>query len=108
MSGHYTLNWEYNQPYAADAHFQLFEAPVVDGVETAPPALIVDNIGELYFSVLIETEGTRNFYVRAVVNGFNSELSNSHTVNFMIPAAPENLRGSWDELLEASVSGSVG
>jgi len=96
---HILFAWDYDQPYAADVHFRLYE----DG------EMVLDNIGELNYSLLMEGKEYKSydFWVTAVKSqyGIESEPSNTVTVNFTQPAAPTNLR---IDLTITSVSGSVG
>jgi hypothetical protein len=98
---HIPFKWDYDQPYVADVHFRLYE----DG------ELVVDDIGELHFDLLMEGKELKEYtyHVTAVRSEFDieSDPSNSLMVPFTKPAAPTNFRidGEW---ATASVSGSVG
>ena len=60
--------------------------------------MIVDNIGELQFSLLMDDKpnGVYKYEVTAVDrNGLESDPSNTIEVNFYPPAAPDGLTASW-------------
>ncbi len=99
---HVKFAMDYDQPYVADVHFRLYE------VGNEEPVL--DNIGNLNFSYLMSGRdpGEYPFYTTAVKTkiGWESEPSNTVTVDFTQPAAPTNLRVEGYETV--SVTGSVG
>jgi hypothetical protein len=75
------FQWDYSDPYDG---FQLYE----NG------ALIVDDIGETHFTLLMDGKdyGDYQYYVTTKRDGLISEPSNTVVVNFTLPAAPTNLR----------------
>jgi hypothetical protein len=99
MAANILFQWDYEQDYANEVSFRLYENS----------DLAVDEIGELNFSLLMDEKefGDYEYYVTAVRNGLESAPSNAVVVNFTMPAAPTNLRA---ELVGSitSVSGSVG
>ena len=99
---HIPFKWDYDASQIENVHFRLYE----DG------EMIVDNIGELNFNLLMDDKDYKNYeyYVTAVRTDFDieSEPSNPYTVNFTRPAAPTNFRAEWVAGSETSVSGSVG
>lgn len=99
MKPNILFQWDYDQPYANEVTFNLYE--------NGEPE--ISDIGELNFSLLMEGKeyGDYNYHVTAVRNGLESEPSNTVTVNFTMPAAPTNLRAEIGGTI-TSVSGSVG
>jgi len=97
---HIPFKWDYDASQLEAVHFRLYE----DG------EMIVDNIGELNFNLLMGDKDYKNYeyHVTAVRTDFDieSEPSNPYTVNFTRPAAPTNFRA--EGYVTASVSGSVG
>jgi hypothetical protein len=95
-SPHIPFKWDHE---GGSVYFRLYE----NG------ELIVNNIAEPYFDVLMKDKeyGDYDYHVTAVRKDFDIESapSNTYTVNFTQPAAPTNLRV---ENAETSVSGSVG
>ena len=96
---HIPFRWDYDQPYADEVHFVLYE----DGEP------VVNDIGNLYFDLTMEGKEFKEYtyHVTAVRTeyGIESDPSNTLTVNFTRPAAPTNFR---IDLEAVSVSGSVG
>jgi len=86
---HLKINWTHTDPEPNQVHFRLYENDV----------MIVDNIGEMKFSLLMEgkAQGTYTYEVDAVKYGIASDKSNSASINFTKPMAPENLAVSWVE-----------
>lgn len=86
---HLKINWTHTDPEPNQVTFRLYENDVV----------IVDNIGEMEFSLLMEEkeQGVYEYSVDAVKYGIASERSNSVSVNFTKPETPGDLTVSWIE-----------
>lgn len=86
---HLQINWTHTDPEPHQVTFRLYENDVV----------IVDNIGEMKFSLLMDEKahGVYEYSVDAVKYGIASDRSNSAAVNFTAPAIPANLTVSWIE-----------
>lgn len=86
---HLKINWTHTDPEPHQVTFRLYENDVV----------IVDNIGEMKFSLLMEgkQQGVYAYSVDAVKYGIASDRSNSASVNFTQPTAPVDLTVSWIE-----------
>lgn len=87
MSGSILFNWTHENPEGLT--YRLFE----DG------ELVVDEIGEMNFTLLMNGKPYKEYSYHVTAydprTKLESEASNVVTVNFMIPAAPRELRASW-------------
>ncbi len=84
---HLSFNWNHAAP--ANLEYRLYE----DG------AMVVDNIGELSFSLNMEGKQPNqySYYVTAVdlTTRLESDPSNAVSINFTLPAAPTGLTVSF-------------